>query len=134
MSEGAQRLRYLAVSDGWCASWLDCQAAYAGAGQRLLLLDEVDAALDEPNQARVAALLKQLTAGSGAASCQILAITHNAAFQAAGRIIQVPGPGPRCIAYMHETSSLLQCHAYGSGLVKQCFITRASSFRTCMHA
>ncbi len=65
------------------------QAACAGAGQRVLLLDEVDAALDEPNQARVAALLKQLAGGSGAAARQVLAVTHNAAFQAAGRLIQV---------------------------------------------
>ncbi len=65
------------------------QAACAGAGQRVLLLDEVDAALDEPNQARVAALLRQLAGGAGAASRQVLAVTHNAAFQAAGRLIQV---------------------------------------------
>ncbi len=65
------------------------QAACAGAGQRVLLLDEVDAALDEPHQARVAALLRQLAGSTGAAARQVLAVTHNAAFQAAGRLIQV---------------------------------------------
>jgi hypothetical protein len=81
----------------------------AGCSSRLLLLDEVDAALDEHNQRRVAELLRQLangssgceetgpgcraqggkakrklgsssTAGDGA-SCQILCISHNAPFQ-----------------------------------------------------
>ncbi|KAK9843744.1 hypothetical protein WJX81_004731 [Elliptochloris bilobata] len=64
-------------------------AAYAGAGNRLLILDEVDAALDETNQGRVAALLRQLASGSGTAACQVLAVTHNAAFQACGRLVQV---------------------------------------------
>ncbi len=65
------------------------QAAHAGAGKQLLLLDEVDAALDELNQARVAALLQQLAGGSSAAACQILAVTHNAAFQTCGHLVQV---------------------------------------------
>ncbi|GLC34254.1 hypothetical protein PLESTF_000823600 [Pleodorina starrii] len=52
-----------------------------GGGGGLFLLDEVDAALDEHNQAAVAALLRHLShRGEG---CQVLAVTHNAAFQAA---------------------------------------------------
>ncbi|GIL53602.1 hypothetical protein Vafri_9217 [Volvox africanus] len=52
-----------------------------GGGGGLFLLDEVDAALDEHNQAAVAALLRYLAhRGRG---CQVLAVTHNAAFQAA---------------------------------------------------
>lgn len=65
--------------------------ARAGNGSRLFLLDEVDASLDEHNQARAAALLKQL-ANAADGSCQILCVTHNAAFQ------QV------CDAYVHVVS------------------------------
>lgn len=54
--------------------------ARAGNSSRLFLLDEVDAALDEHNQARAAALLKQL-ANASDGGCQILCVTHNAAFQ-----------------------------------------------------
>lgn len=57
--------------------------ARAGNGSRLILLDEADAALDEHNQARVAALLKQLARGDDQAGCQILCVTHNLAFQQA---------------------------------------------------
>ena len=44
------------------------------ASSRLYLLDEVDAALDEHNAARVGALLAQLAAGQegGAGACQVL--------------------------------------------------------------
>ncbi|GIL84936.1 hypothetical protein Vretifemale_13526 [Volvox reticuliferus] len=52
-----------------------------GDGGGLFLLDEVDAALDEHNQAAVAALLRYLAHRGG--GCQVLAVTHNAAFQAA---------------------------------------------------
>jgi ABC-type Mn2+/Zn2+ transport system ATPase subunit len=57
--------------------------ARAGNGSRLILLDEADAALDEQNQARVAALLQQLARADDQAGCQILCVTHNAAFQQA---------------------------------------------------
>ena len=50
---------------------------------------QVDAALDELNQARVAELLRQLARGSGSSGCQVLAVTHNAAFQAFGQTVQV---------------------------------------------
>ncbi|EFJ47136.1 hypothetical protein VOLCADRAFT_105201 [Volvox carteri f. nagariensis] len=50
-------------------------------GGGLFLLDEVDAALDEHNQAAVAALLRYLSHRGG--GCQVLAVTHNAAFQTA---------------------------------------------------
>ena len=56
------------------------QAAKAGARSRLFLLDEVDAALDESNQAVVASLMRQLCGQQG--GCQCLAVTHSAAFQA----------------------------------------------------
>ena len=49
----------------------------------------MDAALDEPNQARVADLLRRLAHGSGGSGCQVLAVTHNAAFQAFGQTVQV---------------------------------------------
>ena len=52
----------------------------AGSRSRLFLLDEVDAALDETNQAVVASLMRQLC--SQRSSCQCLAVTHSAAFQA----------------------------------------------------
>ena len=54
------------------------QAAQAGANARLYLCDEVDAALDEPNQALLAFLFRRLT---GSDTCQIIAISHNSAFQ-----------------------------------------------------
>lgn len=54
--------------------------ARAGNSSRLFLLDEVDAALDEHNQARAAAFLKHL-ANAADGGCQILCVTHNAAFQ-----------------------------------------------------
>ena len=47
------------------------QAAQAGGRGRLLLLDEVDAALDESNQARAAVLLQQLCSGDH--GCQVRA-------------------------------------------------------------
>jgi chromosome segregation ATPase len=52
-------------------------ACAGGSSTGLLLLDEVDAALDEHNTARAAALLRQLAHGG----CQVLCVTHNAAFQ-----------------------------------------------------
>lgn len=55
--------------------------ARSGNGSGLFLLDEVDAALDEHNQARASALLKQLADAADGAGCQILCVTHNAAFQ-----------------------------------------------------
>ena len=45
-----------------------------------MLLDEVDAALDESNQALVAQLLKRFSQLSGA---QVVCVSHNAAFQEA---------------------------------------------------
>jgi ABC-type Mn2+/Zn2+ transport system ATPase subunit len=54
--------------------------ARAGGTCGLLLLDEIDAALDEFNQARVSALLRQL-AHDRASACQVLCVTHNAGFQ-----------------------------------------------------
>ena len=56
------------------------QTAMAGSRSRLFLFDEVDAALDESNQAVVASLIHQLC--SQQSSCQCLAVTHSAAFQA----------------------------------------------------
>ena len=50
------------------------QATETGARTRLLLLDEVDAALDESNQARVAALLHRMCAPGAAQRCQVLFI------------------------------------------------------------
>ena len=47
------------------------QAAQMGGRARLLLLDEVDAALDESNQRRAALLLQQLCAGGR--GCQVSA-------------------------------------------------------------
>ncbi len=58
-------------------AWL--QAA-KGSRSKLFLLDEVDAALDESNQAVVASLMRQLC--SQQSGCQCLAVTHSAAFQA----------------------------------------------------
>lgn len=54
--------------------------ARTGSACGLLLLDEVDAALDEVNQARASALLRQL-AHDKASACQILCVTHNVSFQ-----------------------------------------------------
>jgi energy-coupling factor transporter ATP-binding protein EcfA2 len=54
--------------------------ARTGSACGLLLLDEVDAALDEVNQARASALLRQL-AHDKASACQILCVTHNFSFQ-----------------------------------------------------
>ena len=67
------------------------QTAVAGSRSRLFLLDEVDAALDETNQAVVASLMRQLcTQRSG---CQCLAVTHSAAFQAnCDALVQVSRP------------------------------------------
>ena len=63
----------------------------------------MDAALDEPNQARVAELLRQLACGSGSSSCQILAVTHNAAFQAFGQTVQVAAtPSQVCCCMMRR--------------------------------
>ena len=47
------------------------QAAQTGARSRLFLLDEVDAALDESNQARVAALLHRMCAPGAPQRCQV---------------------------------------------------------------
>jgi ABC-type Mn2+/Zn2+ transport system ATPase subunit len=54
--------------------------ARTGSACGLLLLDEVDAALDEVNQARASALLREL-AHDKASACQILCVTHNFSFQ-----------------------------------------------------
>ena len=56
--------------------------ARTGSACGLLLLDEVDAALDEVNQARASGLLKQL-AGDRTSACQIMCVTHNYSFQEA---------------------------------------------------
>ena len=67
------------------------QTAMAGSCSRLFLLDEVDAALDETNQAVVASLMRQLC--SQRSSCQCLAVTHSAAFQAnCDALVQVSRP------------------------------------------
>jgi chromosome segregation ATPase len=58
--------------------------ARSGSSCGLLLLDEVDAALDEHNQGAAAALLRQL-AHDAPSACQVLCATHNAGFQAAWR-------------------------------------------------
>jgi ABC-type hemin transport system ATPase subunit len=72
------------------------QAAQTGARSRLFLLDEVDAALDESNQACVAMLLKQMC--SSGAGCQCLCVTHSAAFQAnCDALVQVGNPPFLCI-------------------------------------
>jgi ABC-type glutathione transport system ATPase component len=55
--------------------------ARSGNGSSLFLMDEIDAALDEHNQARASALLRQLSHGADGSGCQILCVTHNAAFQ-----------------------------------------------------
>jgi ATPase subunit of ABC transporter with duplicated ATPase domains len=55
--------------------------ARSGNGSSLFLLDEIDAALDEHNQARASALLRQLSHAADGSGCQILCVTHNAAFQ-----------------------------------------------------
>lgn len=54
--------------------------ARTGSACGLLLLDEIDAALDEVNQARASALLWQLAHDSTSA-CQIMCVTHNVTFQ-----------------------------------------------------
>jgi len=54
--------------------------ARTGSACGLLLLDEIDAALDEVNQARASALLWQLAHDSTSA-CQIMCVTHNVSFQ-----------------------------------------------------
>lgn len=55
--------------------------ARSGNGSSLFLMDEIDAALDEHNQARASALLRQLAHAGDNSGCQILCVTHNAAFQ-----------------------------------------------------
>jgi ABC-type Mn2+/Zn2+ transport system ATPase subunit len=55
--------------------------ARSGNGSSLFLLDEIDAALDEHNQARASALLRQLAHATDGSGCQILCVTHNVAFQ-----------------------------------------------------
>ncbi|KAL3152957.1 hypothetical protein ABBQ38_011987 [Trebouxia sp. C0009 RCD-2024] len=63
-------------------------AATAGAKSSLFLMDEVDAALDENNQALVATLIKEIMTQDG--GCQVLCVTHNLAFQQiCSSIIQV---------------------------------------------
>lgn len=52
-------------------------ATSAGVAPSLMLVDEVDAALDEANQARVGDMLRRCAAGGG---CQVLAVSHSAAF------------------------------------------------------
>lgn len=64
----------------------------------------MDAALDEPNQARVAELLRQLARGSGSSGCQVLAVTHNAAFQAFGQTVQVAAT-PSFSMLLHDTQA-----------------------------
>lgn len=55
--------------------------ARSGNGSSLFLMDEIDAALDEHNQARASALLRQLSHATDGSGCQNLCVTHNAAFQ-----------------------------------------------------
>jgi hypothetical protein len=68
--------------------------ARSGNGSSLFLLDEIDAALDEHNQARASALLRQLSHAADGSGCQILCVTHNAAFQSVcdGFVQVVRGP------------------------------------------
>lgn len=51
-----------------------------GSHSSVILLDEVDAALDEANQALVAQLLKSFSHRGGA---QVVCVSHNVAFQQA---------------------------------------------------
>ena len=79
------------------------QTAMAGSRSRLFLLDEVDAALDESNQAVVAALMRQLC--SQRSSCQCLAVTHSAAFQAnCDALVQVSRPDEGTVFSIVQTT------------------------------
>ena len=53
-------------------------AAQAGTSPVLLLVDEVDAALDDVNQLRAGQLLKSVNRATG---CQMWAVSHSPAFQ-----------------------------------------------------
>ncbi|PSC67424.1 chromosome segregation SMC [Micractinium conductrix] len=70
-------------------------ASLAGGGSSVMLMDEVDAALDEANQHAVARLFDSLSsgvvgAGSGGGCAQILCVSHNAAFQAlSGHVVSL---------------------------------------------
>ena len=64
-------------------------ASCSGAGATVLLVDEADAALDEANQAAAASLLCVLLASQSRCS-QVLAVSHNPAFQAAAARIVRP--------------------------------------------
>ena len=81
------------------------QTAMAGSRSRLFLLDEVDAALDETNQAVVASLMRQLC--SQQSSCQCLAVTHSAAFQAnCDALVQVSRPDEGTVfSVVHTTKA-----------------------------
>jgi chromosome segregation ATPase len=52
-------------------------ATTAGIAPSLMLVDEVDAALDDVNQTRVGTMLQRCSAAHG---CQVLAVSHSAAF------------------------------------------------------
>eukprot|EP00887_Chlorella_sp_A99_P003385 scaffold7.g3385.t1 len=89
-------------------------AAMAGGCSEVLLLDEVDAALDESNQALLAKLLSSISGGGsgkedgaganggrrGPGCSQCVCISHNAAFQAlCGRVLKVSrGPAGTLLA------------------------------------
>jgi len=80
-------------SDGKCGEWKDSLIELSG-GQRTLLnlaflfalarsrqcllyiMDEIDAALDEVNQAQVATLVREVFAG-----CQVISVSHHQSFQ-----------------------------------------------------
>lgn len=82
------------------------QAAQTGARSRLFLLDEIDAALDEGNQARVATLLRQMC--SAGAGCQCFCVTHSAAFQSnCDTLIQVGLPCFQVFPYVQCPYALL---------------------------
>jgi len=69
----------------------------------VMLLDEVDAALDESNQALVAQLLKSFSHRGGA---QVVCVSHNAAFQQACDALVNVSRGPSgATAMMSEKRS-----------------------------
>lgn len=100
-------------------AFLIAAARVGGANRRrLFLLDEVDAALDEANQAAIAGVLKHLAASGGRGSCQVICVTHNAAFQAVcDSLVQVTaGPHGTCLAPQQASGAGA---AAGAGVVQQ---------------